>query len=79
MSFKIAVSGEGGTGKTTIARLIIGYLIRKGKAPILAVDADANANLNDVLGISVGQTIGGRSFPCALQEPFTVVLDFFSA
>lgn len=59
MSFKIAVSGKGGTGKTTIAGLIIGYLIRKGKSPILAVDADANANLNEVLGISVGQTIGG--------------------
>ena len=79
MSFKIAVSGKGGTGKTTIAGLIIGYLIRKGKAPILAVDADANANLNEVLGIPVGQTIGGRSFSRALQEPFTVVLDFFSA
>lgn len=59
MSFKIAVSGKGGTGKTTIAGLIIGYLLHKGKTPILAVDADANANLNEVLGIKVTQTIGG--------------------
>ena len=59
MSYKIAVAGKGGTGKTTIAGLIIGYLIRKEKAPILAVDADANANLNDVLGVAVNQTIGG--------------------
>ena len=59
MSFKIAVSGKGGTGKTTIAGLIIGYLIRNDKFPILAVDADANANLNEVLGIPVTQTIGG--------------------
>lgn len=59
MSFKIAVSGKGGTGKTTIAGLIIGYLLRKGKAPILAVDADANSNLNEVLGIGYHQTIGG--------------------
>ena len=59
MSFKIAVSGKGGTGKTTIAGLIIGYLIRKGKAPVLAVDADANANLNEVLGVKYYQTIGG--------------------
>jgi len=79
LSFKIGVSGKGGTGKTTIAGVIIGYLIRKGKAPILAVAADANANLNEVLGIAVGQTIGGRSFSCALKEPFTVVLDFCSA
>lgn len=58
MGFKIAISGKGGTGKTTIAGLIIGYLIRKGKTPVLAVDADANANLNEVLGIKIGQTIG---------------------
>ncbi len=58
MSFKIAVSGKGGTGKTTIAGLIIGYLLRKGRSPILAVDADANANLNEVLGIDYEHTIG---------------------
>lgn len=58
MSFKIAVSGKGGTGKTTIAGLIVGYLLRKGKAPILAVDADANANLNEVLGVKHQKTIG---------------------
>ena len=59
MSFKIAVSGKGGTGKTTISGLIIGYLLRKGKSPILAVDADANANLNEVLGVKYQKTIGG--------------------
>jgi len=58
LSFKIAVSGKGGTGKTTIAGLIIGYLLKKGKAPILAVDADANANLNEVLGVKYEKTIG---------------------
>jgi len=59
LSFKIAISGKGGTGKTTIAGLIIGYLLHRGKTPVLAVDADANANLNEVLGIEVAQTIGG--------------------
>ena len=59
MSFKIAVSGKGGTGKTTIAGLIIGHLLRQGKRPILAVDADANANLNEVLGLDYEHTIGG--------------------
>ena len=59
MSFKIAISGKGGTGKTTIAGLIIGYLIRQGKAPVLAVDADANSNLNEVLGVKFERTIGG--------------------
>ena len=59
MSFKIAVSGKGGTGKTTIAGLIIGHLLRKGKRPVLAVDADANANLHEVLGVEYEDTIGG--------------------
>jgi CO dehydrogenase maturation factor len=58
MSFTIAVSGKGGTGKTTFAGMVIRYLLEKSKGPILAVDADANANLNEVLGIDVKTTIG---------------------
>ena len=58
MSFTIAVSGKGGTGKTTFAGMIIRYLLEKNKGPVLAVDADANANLNEVLGIEVKATIG---------------------
>ncbi|OGP96858.1 MAG: hypothetical protein A2157_08905 [Deltaproteobacteria bacterium RBG_16_47_11] len=55
---KIAVSGKGGTGKTTIAALVIRYLLRKKYKPILAVDADPNANLGDALGVSVENTVG---------------------
>ena len=58
MSFTIAVSGKGGTGKTTFAGMIIRYLLEKNRGPVLAVDADANANLNEVLGIEVKSTIG---------------------
>lgn len=58
MPFSIALAGKGGTGKTTVAGLLIKYLIKKGKVPILAVDADANANLNEVLGATVAQTLG---------------------
>ncbi len=58
MSFTIAVSGKGGTGKTTLAGMILRYLLDKGKGPILVVDADANANLNEVLGVEVRSTIG---------------------
>ncbi|MDR1496551.1 MAG: AAA family ATPase [Clostridiales Family XIII bacterium] len=47
----IAVTGKGGTGKTTLSGFLIGWLARKGLTPILAVDADANANLADVLGV----------------------------
>ncbi len=55
---KIAVSGKGGTGKTTIAALIIRYLLRKNLKPILAVDADPNANLGDALGVKIENTVG---------------------
>jgi len=58
LSFNIAVAGKGGSGKTTIAGLIIRYLSRNGKGPILAVDADPNANLGESLGLEIGQTIG---------------------
>ncbi|MBE3589100.1 MAG: AAA family ATPase [Thermoanaerobacteraceae bacterium] len=57
MAFTIAIAGKGGTGKTTLAALIIRQLIRSGKTPVLAVDADANANLNEALGIEVEDTI----------------------
>lgn len=58
MSMTIAMAGKGGTGKTTIAGLLIRYLLNKSWTPILAVDADSNANLNEVLGVSVDTTIG---------------------
>jgi CO dehydrogenase maturation factor len=54
----IAVAGKGGTGKTTLAGLIIRHLVERGDGRVLAVDADANMNLNEVLGLEVHQTIG---------------------
>ncbi|MCG6880518.1 MAG: AAA family ATPase [Deltaproteobacteria bacterium] len=58
MTFSIALAGKGGTGKTTLAGMLIKYLVGKGKTPVLAVDADANANLNEVLGVGAGETLG---------------------
>jgi CO dehydrogenase maturation factor len=58
MTYSIALAGKGGTGKTTMAGLLIRYLVEKGKAPVLAVDADSNANLNEVLGLKLGETLG---------------------
>jgi len=58
LSFNIAVAGKGGSGKTSIAGLIIRYLNKKGRGPILAVDADPNANLGESLGFSIRQTVG---------------------
>jgi CO dehydrogenase maturation factor len=58
MPFSIALAGKGGTGKTTVSGMLIKYLVSKGKTPILAVDADSNANLNEVLGVNVHDTLG---------------------
>jgi len=57
MPKSIALAGKGGTGKTTIAGMLIKYLVKTGKSPILAVDADSNANLNEVLGLEVDDTL----------------------
>ena len=53
MAVQIAVAGKGGTGKTSFCALLIRYLTEKGKVPVLAVDADANANLNEALGLEI--------------------------
>ena len=58
MPYSIALAGKGGTGKTTIAGMLIKYLLKKEKTPVLAVDADSNANLNEVLGLELGDTLG---------------------
>ncbi len=58
MPFSIALAGKGGTGKTTVAGMLVKYLVQNGKTPVLAVDADANANLNEVLGLEVSDTLG---------------------
>ena len=58
MAKTIAVAGKGGTGKTTIAGMLIKYLVSNDRKPVLAVDADSNANLNEVLGLDVAETLG---------------------
>ena len=54
----IAVAGKGGVGKTTTCGMIIDYLCKSGKGPLLVVDADANANLNEVLGVEMETSLG---------------------
>jgi CO dehydrogenase maturation factor len=58
MAHIIAVAGKGGVGKTTLSGLLIQTMCQMGKKPVLAVDADANSNLNEVLGVEVDLTLG---------------------
>ena len=54
----IAVAGKGGVGKTTTCGMLIDYLCKKNRGPVLVVDADANSNLNEVLGVEVDTSLG---------------------
>ncbi len=58
MTFSIAVAGKGGSGKTSTTTLIIRYLIKNNLMPVLAIDADANANLGESIGLTTKHTVG---------------------
>ncbi len=58
MSVSIAVAGKGGSGKTSVASLVIRYLKKNKMGPVLAIDADSNANLGESLGLDIKQTVG---------------------
>lgn len=58
MSYVIAVAGKGGTGKTTLAALLVRVLKEKKSGSVLAIDADPNSNLAEALGVEVKETIG---------------------
>ena len=58
MTTTIALAGKGGVGKTTIAGMIIKYLVQTQPGPVLAIDADPSSNLNMVLGLELDWTVG---------------------
>ena len=58
MSITIAIAGKGGVGKSTIAALVVRWLNEHGRTSVLAVDADANVNLHDLLGVEPAEAIG---------------------
>ncbi|MDH4140456.1 MAG: AAA family ATPase [Coriobacteriia bacterium] len=58
MAFTIALAGKGGTGKTTMAALIVRALRELGARSVLAVDADPNSTLHEALGVEVERSVG---------------------
>jgi CO dehydrogenase maturation factor len=70
MGMKLAISGKGGVGKTTLAALLIRAFNEQGKR-VLAIDADPDANLAAALGIPNPQSISPISNMKALIEERT--------
>ena len=58
MAFTIAVAGKGGIGKTTVSGLIVRALVERQAGPVLAIDADPNSNLGELIGLDVEMTVG---------------------
>jgi len=76
MSIRIAVAGKGGTGKSTFTALVISHLLKEEKVPVLAVDADPNSNLNELLGLEYKQTVAdireeikSEKIPTGMSKP----------
>jgi CO dehydrogenase maturation factor len=58
MATIIAIAGKGGVGKSTFSSLLIRNISNKKEGVILAVDADSNSTLAQMLGVDIEQTIG---------------------
>ncbi len=58
MTKTIALAGKGGTGKTTVASLLIHTLVQRVHGPLLAIDADPATNLHLALGLPMPATVG---------------------
>jgi CO dehydrogenase maturation factor len=76
-AYTIALAGKGGTGKTTVGGLLVRFLKEQGMTPILAVDADANANLNEVLGLAIHDTLGEAREMMKTEVPAGMTKDLF--
>lgn len=57
MTLSVAIAGKGGTGKTTLAALLVRALVESGTRPVLAVDADPNSCLAEALGVEPGAVL----------------------
>ncbi len=58
MAYVVAIAGKGGTGKTTIAGMLVRFLVESKRGSVLAVDADPNSNLGETLGVRAEESIG---------------------
>ena len=76
MTTTIAISGKGGSGKTTLAAMIIRRLVEQaGSGAILAVDADPNSCLGLTLGVEPVSTVADIRENVRSKEPGNAGMD----
>jgi len=76
MATTIAVGGKGGSGKTTLAAMIVRLLLsREGKGAVLAVDADPNSCLASMLGVQPAGTIADIREGTRAKSPGDITTD----
>ncbi|MHC4287533.1 MAG: ATP-binding protein [Planctomycetota bacterium] len=69
MTTTIAISGKGGSGKTTLAAMIIRLLCGKARKGVLAVDGDPNSCLGLTMGVEPGPIIAQIREKAAQKQP----------
>ncbi len=75
MAITIAISGKGGSGKTTLSSMIIRMLIEQSAGSVLAVDADPNACLGLTMGVEVTETIASIREQARAKTPDNTGID----
>ena len=75
MTVTIAISGKGGSGKTTVAAMIIRFLCGRSRGPVLAVDADPNSCLGLLCGVQPVSTIAELREKARVGQPGKAGMD----
>jgi len=79
MATTIAISGKGGSGKTTLAAMIVRILCSRmggGTSPaVLAVDADPNSSLGFIMGVEPAGTIAQIREDARDRQPSNAGID----
>jgi CO dehydrogenase maturation factor len=69
MAKTIAISGKGGSGKTTLAAMLVRLLAGDKSGPVLAVDADPNSTLGMALGVEPEVVVADLREQAAAKKP----------
>ncbi len=57
MGKTIAITGKGGSGKTTLSAILTGMFAKNGNYKVLSIDADSSINLPYALGVETKKTV----------------------